>query len=137
MRRMWLGSPVVLVLCASLVMGCGGSSGSSNDTAQEAAQSYVQARNQGDAGKVCELYSAQLIQRLHASNCEAFIREQTSGVPTSLTLVGVQQNGDRATATITSSIGGQVASAIARLHVSLERVGGEWKITALGGSTGD
>src|SRR5689334_12056665 len=110
MRRTWLGSAAVMALCASLAAGCGGSSGSSNDTAQEAAQAYVQARNQGDAGKVCELYSPQLVQQLHASNCEAFVREQTSGIATSLTLVGVQQNGDRATATIASGVAGQAAA---------------------------
>jgi hypothetical protein len=134
MTRTWLGGAAVLALCAALVGGCGGGN-SQNETAQGTARAYVQARNQGDAGKVCELYSAQLIQQLHAANCEAFVREQSSGVASSLTLVGVQQNGDRATATISSSVAGQVAAG--RLHVTLERQGGEWKITALGGGVGD
>lgn len=135
MRRMWLGCAAVVALSA-VACGCGGGGGSANETAQEAARAYVQARNQGDAGKVCELYSAQLIQQLHASNCEAFVREQSSGVATSLSLVGVQQNGERATATITSSVAGQGGGA-GHLRITLERQGGEWKITSLGGGAGD
>ncbi len=136
MRRTSLCCAAVAVLCAALLAGCGGASGSGNGSPQEAARAYVEARNQGDAGKVCELYSARLIQRLHAANCEAFVREQTSGIATSLSLVGVQRNGDRATATITSSVAGQGGGA-GRLRITLERQGGEWKITALGAGSGD
>ena len=135
MRRTWLGGALTLALCATLAAGCGGGGGSQSQTAQGAAQEYVQARNQGDAGKVCELYSAELIRQLHAANCEAFVREQSSGVASSLTLIDVQQNGDRATATISSSVAGQ--SGAGRLHITLEHQGGEWKVTALGGGSGD
>ena len=115
--------------CAALLAGCGGG-GAGEETAGQAAQAYVQARNQGDAGKVCELYSDQLIQQLHASDCEAFVREQTAGVATSFSLVGVQQDGDRATATIRAIAAGETGGGLVRIR--LERQDGEWRITSLG-----
>ena len=66
----------------------------------------VVARNQGDAAKVCELYSEQLIQSLKTSNCVAFVQEQTSGTATDLSLQGVKESGDQATATVQARVGG-------------------------------
>jgi hypothetical protein len=127
--------PIGLVAaCAVLVASCGGNGGGQNDTARDAAQAYVQARNQGDAGKVCELYSDQLIRQLHASNCEAFVKEQSAGVATSFTLVGVRQAGDQATATIQASVTGEVAAGQGETQITLERQDGDWKITGLGGA---
>jgi hypothetical protein len=100
------------------------------------AQAYVNARNQGDAAKVCELYSAQLIKSLRTSNCVAFVQEQTAGTATDLSLVGVRQNGDRATATIQARVGGSVANAIAPIELELTRESGEWRISRLGGPGG-
>ena len=94
MRRAWILGFVL----PALISGCGGGGGSDQQSARDIAQSYVEARNQGDAAEVCELYSEQLIKTLKTSNCVAFVREQTSGTATDLTLVGVRQNGDRATA---------------------------------------
>ena len=94
MRRTWsLGFVLV-----TLIPGCGGGGGSNQQSARDVAQAYVYARNQGDAAKVCELYSEQLIQSLKTSNCVAFVQEQTSGTATDLSLVGVSQHGDHATA---------------------------------------
>ena len=136
MRHRSIPRIALVAACAALFAGCGGSSGSENDTARDAAQSYVQARNQGDAGKICELYSDQLIQQLHASNCESFVKEQTAGVATSFSLVGVNQMGDQATATIQASVTGEVGAAHGRTQITLERQGGEWKITSLGRPAG-
>lgn len=78
MRRTWsLGFVLV-----TLIPGCGGGGGSNQQSARDVAQAYVNARNQGDAAKVCELYSEQLIQSLKTSNCVAFVQEQTSGTAT-------------------------------------------------------
>jgi ketosteroid isomerase-like protein len=102
MRRTWsLGFVLV-----TLISGCGGGGGSNQQSARDVAQAYVNARNQGDAAKVCELYSEQLIQSLKTSNCVAFVQEQTSGTATDLSLVGVSQHGDQATATIQARLGG-------------------------------
>ena len=136
MRRAWLSLAVLVIGCAPLLAGCGGDDGGQS-TAQDAARDYVQARNQGDAGRVCELYSDELRSRLGASNCEAFVKEQTAGVATSFALVGVKETGDRATATLRASVAGnEVAGGAGRIQVTLQRQAGEWRITGLGGAGG-
>jgi ketosteroid isomerase-like protein len=127
---------VVLVGCVALIAGCGGSSGDDQGSARDAARDYVQARNQGDAGRVCELYSDELIGKLGASNCEAFVKEQTAGVATSFTLVDVKQNGNQATATVRASAAGEVGGGAGSLQISLEHQGDEWLITSLGPGAG-
>jgi ketosteroid isomerase-like protein len=129
----WIPRLALAVLCATLLAGCGGNDGSENDTARDAAEAYVQARNQGDAGKVCELYSDELIQKLGASNCEAFVKEQTAGVATSFTLVGVKESGDQAKATLQATVTGQAGEG-GKVQITLQRQDGEWKITRLGSS---
>jgi ketosteroid isomerase-like protein len=114
MRRAWILGFVL----PALISGCGGGGGSDRQSARDVAQSYVEARNQGDAAEVCELYSEQLIKTLKTSNCVAFVREQTSGTATDLSLVGVRQNGDQATATIQARVGGSVANAIAPIQLT-------------------
>jgi hypothetical protein len=131
MRHAGILRIALVAACAALLVGCGGSSGGQNETARDAAQAYVQARNQGDAGKICELYSDQLIQQLHASNCESFVKEQTAGVATSFSLVGVNQMGDQATAVLQATASGEPTGG-GQLRITLERQGGEWKITGLG-----
>jgi hypothetical protein len=117
----------------TLIPGCGGGGGSNQQNARDVAQAYVNARNQGDAAKVCELYSEQLIQSLKTSNCVAFVQEQTSGTATDLSLVGVSPHGDHATATIQARLGGSIANAIAPIELELTRENGQWKISGLGG----
>jgi ketosteroid isomerase-like protein len=129
--------PVLIILaCAALLTGCGGGGGGDQQSAREVAQAYVDARNQGDATKVCELYSDQLIKTLRTSNCVAFVQEQTSGTATDLTLLRVTQNGDVATATIQARVGGSVANAIAPIQLKLTREDGDWRISGLGGPGG-
>lgn len=133
MASRWIHRIALATACAALVAGCGGNGGGENDTARDAAQAYVQARNQGDAGKVCELYSDQLIQQLHASNCEAFVKEQSAGVGTSLTLLEVNQSGDTATATLEATASGEPTGG-GHVRITLEHQDGDWKITSLGGA---
>ena len=123
---------VLVVGCAPLLAGCGGDDGA-EATAQNAARDYVQARNQGDAGRVCELYSDELRSKLGASNCEAFVKEQTGGIPTTFTLVGVKEADDHATATLQAAVTGGAGGGAGRLQITLERQEGEWRITSLGG----
>jgi ABC-type uncharacterized transport system auxiliary subunit len=128
--------PALLILaCAAILAGCGGGGGSGQGSARDTAQAYVEARNQGDAAKVCELYSAQLIRQLKTSNCVAFVKEQTSGTATDLTLVSVSEHGDQATATIQARAG-EVANAIAPIELRLIRENGQWRISGLGGPGG-
>jgi ketosteroid isomerase-like protein len=124
------------IACLVLISGCGGSGGSGPQSAEEVAHAYVQARNQGDAARVCELYSPQLIQQLKTANCVGFVQEQTSGTATDLTVLRVTQHGDRATATIQARVGGSIANAIAPIELQLSRESGDWKISGLGGPGG-
>jgi ketosteroid isomerase-like protein len=135
MRRAWLSLAVLVVGCAPLLAGCGGDDGG-EATAQDAAADYVQARNQGDAGRVCELYSDELIAKLGASNCEAFVKEQTGGIPTTFTLVGVKETDGHATATLQAAATGGVGGGAGRLQITLERQDGDWRITGLGSGAG-
>jgi hypothetical protein len=132
MRRAWIAGSVV----AAVLAGCGGGGGSGPQSAKDVAEAYVSARNSGDAAKVCELYSRQLIQRLRTSNCVGFVREQTSGTATDLTVLRVVQHGDRATATIQARVGGNIANAIAPIQLQLTREGDQWKVSGLGGPGG-
>src|SRR5690349_11454890 len=134
MRHALIPRIALVAACAALLPGCGGGNGGQTDTARDAAQAYVQARNEGDAGKICELYSDQLIQQLHASNCESFVKEQTAGVATSFSLIGVKQTGDQATATIQASVAGEAGPGQGQTQITLQRQDGDWKIISLGGA---
>jgi ketosteroid isomerase-like protein len=136
MMRTGIRLVVLGALCAAVLGGCGGG-GDDQPSAKEVAQEYVDARNNGDAAKVCELYSEQLRERLGGANCVAFVKEQTSGLATQMTLLGVQQSDDHATATIRSTAGGDVGQATARLQIQLARQDGDWRITSLGGRPSD
>jgi hypothetical protein len=130
MRRASIAAIVALTALA----GCGG--GDDEQSARDVARSYVEARNQGDAAKVCELYSQQLIASLKTSNCVAFVQEQTTGTATDLTLLKVSENGDHAKATIQARANGQIANAIAPIEITLTRDDGDWRISSLGGPGG-
>jgi ketosteroid isomerase-like protein len=129
---MMIRSTLIALACFALLAGCGGGGGGDQQSARDVAKAYVDARNQGDAAKVCELYSQQVIRELKTSNCVAFVREQTSGTAADLALVGVSEHGDQATATIQARVG-EVANAIAPIELTLTREDGEWRISGLGG----
>ena len=133
MAPVWISRTAVVTACLALLASCGGSGSGEDESARDAAQAYVQARNQGDAGKICELYSDQLIQTMGASNCQGFVKEHTAGTATAFTLVGVQESGDQATATIRATAAGETPGG-GHVRITLQRQGGEWKITALGNS---
>src|SRR3954447_8530904 len=133
MRRGWIQQIAVAGLCAGLISGCGGGGDDGPQTARDVARAYVVARNHGDAARVCELYSDQLIRSLRTTNCVAFVKEQTAGTATDLTLVKVTEHGNQATATIQARLGGDVANAIAPIEVTLTREGDEWRISGFGG----
>jgi ketosteroid isomerase-like protein len=128
MRRVWIAG----IVLAAVLAGCGGS-GRDEQSARDVATEYVTARNHGDAAKVCELYSDRLVAQLKTSNCVAFVKEQTSGTATDLTLVHVSEHGHTATATVQARLGGDVANAIAPIELLLTRENGEWRISGLGG----
>src|SRR2546430_9687587 len=93
---------LLILTCAALVAGCGGGGGSDQQSAKDAAQAYVDATNARDFQRVCDLLSDSYKQQLKASNCPAYLEEQTSGAATTLTLVDVQEKGNHAAAHIRS-----------------------------------
>ena len=133
MNHGWIQRMAVAAACAGVIAGCGGGGDDGPQTARDVARAYVAARNHGDAAKVCELYSEQLIKSLRTANCVDFVKEQTTGTATDLTLVKVTEHGDQATATVQARLGGDVANAIAPIELELTREGGEWRISGLGG----
>jgi hypothetical protein len=117
------------VCVAALVaaIGCGQSD---EQQARDVVQDYVDARAEGDYGRVCELYSESFKQELATGpNCEAFVEEQSSGAePGELEIVDVRVNDDKATADLdaTSESGAPI-----RIGLQLERQDDDWRITAL------
>jgi uncharacterized lipoprotein len=134
MMRPILRRTAVTIACAAALApaGCGGNG--DDQSASDAAQAYVNARNQRDAAKVCGLYSEQLKQQLAIpGDCEAFVKEQSSGAePGDFKVASVEEDGDRATATLETA--GESGKPV-QLTISLERQDGDWRITSLG-STG-
>jgi ketosteroid isomerase-like protein len=125
---------VAALACAALLAlpGCGDDGGGGEQSAQDAAQAYVEASNQGDAARVCELYSDQLKRQLAiAGNCEDFVKEHTAGTESTLALAGVQESGDRATARLRATVPENPRSPVP-LEIQLQRQDGEWLISGLG-----
>jgi hypothetical protein len=120
-------------IAIAVPIGCGGDDDGGGDqpSAEETAQQYVGAQNDGDAATICSLYSDRLKEQIGAArNCPAFVQEQSSGAETSFELVGVEESGDRATAMLESS--GESGAPVP-LTITLERQGERWLITDLGG----
>jgi hypothetical protein len=125
MKRAWIAA----IAAVAVLAGCGGGD---EQSAGDVAGAYVKARNQGDAAKICELYSQQLVASLKTTNCVAFIQEQTSGTATDLSVIRVSEKGDHATATIQARVGGNVANAIAPIQLELSKESGEWRVSGIG-----
>lgn len=139
MRLTWIrGAALVAgVALALLPAGCGGGGGDSDtSSATNAARAYVEASNQRDFPRLCNVLSDTYKLQLHmGSRCVGYLQLQTlhSGKP-SLTLQGVTENGDAAVARITGTVQGQEGTAQSSLQVQLVKEDGEWKVTHLGGS---
>jgi ketosteroid isomerase-like protein len=131
MKRQIIRWAAVAVACTAALaaVGCGGNG--DEQSAGETAQAYVDALTEKDAAKICELYSDQLKDQLAAGgNCEAFVKEQSSGADTgAFKVVSVQESGDRAAAILVTN--GESGKPV-RLTATLERQDGDWRITNLG-----
>jgi hypothetical protein len=130
MKRPIIRRAAVAVACAAAIAaaGCGGKG--DEQSAGEAAQAYVDARNERDAAKVCGLYSEQLKQQLAiAGSCEAFVKEQSSGISGEAKVVSVKSHGDQGTATL--AVSGEGVKPV-QVTIQLERQDGDWLITGLG-----
>jgi ketosteroid isomerase-like protein len=118
------------LVCAAAVAAAGGCGESDQEQAREVVQDYVDARNEGDFERVCDLYSESFKQELAVSeNCAAFVQEQTTGAGGGeLSVADVNASGDRATADLDVSEGPEGPS---RVALVLEREGDEWRITGI------
>jgi hypothetical protein len=111
------------VAALAVAASCGESD---QEQAREIVQEYVDASNADDYERICELYSETLKEELGATDCPAFVQEQSSGAETELELVEVRVNGDRATADL-DAVSEQEGPA--RIGLTLEREDDEWRIT--------
>lgn len=126
MRPAGIRLAVIAAACAAALAGCGGGGGSADDVAQ----SYVEARNGQDFKQVCELLSDQFREQLGGDACARFIAEQSSGIPRrQLKVISVSETGDRATALL-ETIG--ESGRRTNLKLSLARQEGDWRITSVG-----
>jgi len=117
--------------CAAALVALTGCGESDQEKAREVVQDYVDARNDSDYQRACDLYSDDFKEELGASaNCAAFLEEQSSGadVGGEFSLVEVRVNEDRAIGEIDVTQEGQGPS---RIGVILSRDGDSWKISGL------
>jgi len=106
--------------------GCGQSD---QEKARETVQDYVDARNSKDFEAECDLYTEEFLKQIGATDCPAFVEEQTSGAATGdLKLVSVRVKDDRGTAEL--DVSGE-SGASTRVGLTLERQDGEWKVSGL------
>jgi hypothetical protein len=119
---------ITALVCAAALVAVAGCGESDQEQAREVVQDYVDASNEGDFERVCDLYSESFKQELAVEDCPGFVEEQTSGAGGELSVVEVRVNGDRATADIDVTRGQEGPS---RVGLTLEREDDEWRITGL------
>jgi hypothetical protein len=120
---------VTAAVCAALLVAGAGCGQSDQEKARDVVQDYVDARGAQDYEAECDLYSESFKEELGATNCPAFVEEQTAGLdPGDLEIVSVRVNGDRAMAEL--DVAGE-SGAATRIGLVLERQDGDWLITGL------
>jgi hypothetical protein len=133
MTRVRIPLALIVAVSVALLAGCGGDDG--GESAQDVAQSYVDAQTSKDFERVCALFSDQFRQQLGGDDWPSFREEQSSGIPRGqFKLVSVNEEGDRATATLETR--GESGKPV-RLQISLERQDGDWRVTGVGGGPSD
>jgi hypothetical protein len=113
---------------ASGSAGCGETK---EERAREIVDAYSRARDKGNFGRVCELFSPQLqLEQAPAEPCPAALQRQAAAVSGEIEteIVDVRVNQGRAVAEIDVSRDSEPPS---RQTVLLARQEGEWKITGL------
>jgi hypothetical protein len=136
MRHAWISRVALVSACAALLAGCGGGGGDDSSSAESTARAYVEASNQRDFQRLCDVLGDAYKLHLHIDrDCPGFLGEQTSGGERpSLHLVGVHQNGDSAIASLTGTVPGQAGTGTGTIQVRLEKQDGDWKVVSIGGN---
>jgi hypothetical protein len=127
---------LLAAVSTSALGGCGGGDGA-DSPAQRTAQEYVDAYNARDFDRVCRLLSGGYKESLLAGEgekeeeirCPEWFEEHTSGVPTTLTLVGIEEGGGQAIAHIHSK-SEDTPAAENDLALNVQRQpNGAWEVT--------
>ena len=122
-----------MLACAAALAGTAGCDDDSDSGANATAEALVAARNANDGQAFCDLLSDEVREALETGTegCAAYVEEQSSGSPTRFELVGVDEEGDKAVATLkaTREEGGSTREA--ELQIGLERQDGEWRVASL------
>ena len=124
-----MGRKLTSLVCAVALAAAAGCGETDEEQAREVAQDYVEASNARNFQAVCDLYSEQFIEELEATDCPAFVKENSSGADSDLSLVDVRVSDETATADIdvVSEGGGPI-----RVGLRLERnPDDEWEIVGL------
>jgi hypothetical protein len=122
----------VIAAAGAIVLGASGGCGNNEQSASDAAQGYVDARNQHDYPRVCRIYTDQLRQKLTGGlvSCETFVKEQSTGVvPGPFKVLSVHEQGDHAVARLETT--GESGESV-QLKITLQKQNGGWAISALG-----
>ncbi len=120
-----------VVLTGGIIAGCGGGGGeSSGQSAEAAAKSFFSAYQNKDANTSWDLLSAESKKQVKKSDWEKFLKQ--SGTM-SFTVGKVTVTGDKATAKVTASVGGQSSTE----DIPLLKENGAWKVNMAGINTND
>jgi hypothetical protein len=119
---------ITAAICTFLVVAGVGCGQSDQEEAREAVQDYVDASNGDDYERVCELYADSFKEELGATDCPAFVEEQTSGLDGEIEIVSVRVRDERAIAELDAA--GE-SGAPTRIGLILEQEDGDWLITGL------
>jgi ketosteroid isomerase-like protein len=129
---------LVTATCVVGLVGCGGGDGGNDQqsAARDVAQQYVDAYNARDFGRACDLLADSYKQQLRiGSDCPGFLKEQTSGAATTLTLVGVDEKGNQAVAHVrarsTEGSGKEREESVGLIR----QQDGSWRVAAVTGSS--
>ncbi len=122
---------LILLVCAAALAAVAGCGESDQEQAREIVQDYVDAQNEGDFDRICELYSDRLKQEFGiGENCADFVEEASSGAEGDerFEIVDVRVRDERAAADLNVR---RESEGPARISLSLENEDGDWKITGL------
>src|ERR671911_32882 len=85
-----MGRKLTSLVCAVALAAAAGCGETDEEQAREVAQDYVEASNARNFQAVCDLYSEQFIEELEATDCPAFVKENSSGADSEFSLVDVR-----------------------------------------------
>jgi hypothetical protein len=124
---------LILAVATLALAGCGPFGGQSEeDKAGDTVTELIDARNDGDFAKVCDLIAADQLAKFEQAGttcAQALPKLAQSGSTTTIRVDDVRVSGDRATVDATISRRGQGGQA---QTILLVKEGGDWKVAEAG-----